>query len=84
VYLMLARVLSWLAVLARSDAAKDVEILALRLKPVRTRGLKTAGHAPRPSSGTQQAAVSAGRAPAASAAPAGPARSRPRRGSGAP
>jgi putative transposase len=30
VYLMLARVLSWLALLARSDAAKDVEILALR------------------------------------------------------
>ena len=29
-YLMLARVLSWLALLARSDAAKDVEILMLR------------------------------------------------------
>jgi putative transposase len=29
-YLMLARVLSWLALLARSDATKDVEILALR------------------------------------------------------
>ena len=29
-YLMLARVLSWLALLARSDAAKDVEILVLR------------------------------------------------------
>ena len=29
-YLMLARVLSWLALLARSDAAKDVEILILR------------------------------------------------------
>jgi putative transposase len=29
-YLMLARVLSWLALLTRSDAAKDVEILALR------------------------------------------------------
>jgi putative transposase len=30
VSLMLVRVLSWLALLARSDAAKDVEILVLR------------------------------------------------------
>ena len=30
VYLMLTRVLSWLTLLARSDAAKDVEILVLR------------------------------------------------------
>ena len=30
VYMMLVRVLSWLALLARSDAAKDVEILVLR------------------------------------------------------
>ena len=30
VYLMLARVLSWPALLARSDAAKDAEILTLR------------------------------------------------------
>jgi putative transposase len=30
VYLMLVRVLNWLALLARSDAAKDVEILMLR------------------------------------------------------
>ena len=29
-YLMLARVLSWLALLARSNADKDVEILVLR------------------------------------------------------
>jgi hypothetical protein len=29
-YLLLTRVLSWLALLARSDAAKDVEILVLR------------------------------------------------------
>jgi putative transposase len=29
-YLMLVRVLSWLALLARSDAAKDAEILTLR------------------------------------------------------
>jgi hypothetical protein len=27
---MLARVLSWLALLARSDATKDIEILVLR------------------------------------------------------
>ena len=30
VYLMLVRVLSWLALLARSDVAKDAEILTLR------------------------------------------------------
>jgi hypothetical protein len=29
-YLMLARVLSWLALLARTDATKDAEILLLR------------------------------------------------------
>jgi len=29
-YLILTRVLGWLALLARSDAAKDVEILVLR------------------------------------------------------
>ena len=29
-YLMLARVLSWLMLLARSGAAKDIEILVLR------------------------------------------------------
>ena len=29
-YLLLVRVLGWLALLARSDAAKDVEILVLR------------------------------------------------------
>ena len=29
-YLMLTRILSWLTLLARSDAAKDVEILVLR------------------------------------------------------
>ncbi len=31
-YLMLARVLSWLELLARSNATKDVEILVLRHK----------------------------------------------------
>ena len=30
VYLMLVRLLSWLALLARSDTAKDAEILTLR------------------------------------------------------
>ena len=30
VYLMLVRVLSWLALLGRSDVAKDAEILTLR------------------------------------------------------
>jgi hypothetical protein len=35
VYLLLARVLSWLALLARSEAAKDAEILVLEsLLPV--------------------------------------------------
>jgi hypothetical protein len=29
-YLLLTRVLNWLALLARSDAVKDVEILVLR------------------------------------------------------
>jgi putative transposase len=29
-YLTLARILSWLALIARSDAAKDAEILVLR------------------------------------------------------
>ena len=29
-YLMLARILSWLTLLARSDASKNVEILVLR------------------------------------------------------
>ena len=33
-YLMLTRLLRWLALLARSDAAKDVEILVLRQEVV--------------------------------------------------
>jgi hypothetical protein len=37
-YLILARVLSWLTLLARSDAAKDVEILVLRHDPVHPAG----------------------------------------------
>jgi putative transposase len=42
-YLLLARVLSWLALLARSDAAKDVEILVLRHEVAVLRR-----HSPRP------------------------------------
>ena len=42
-YLMLARVLSWLALLARTDAAKDVEILVLRHEVAMLRR-----HTPRP------------------------------------
>ena len=36
-YQILNRVLSWLALLARSDAAKDVEILVLRHEVARLR-----------------------------------------------
>jgi hypothetical protein len=32
VYLIFLRLISWSALLARSDASKDVEILVLRLK----------------------------------------------------
>jgi hypothetical protein len=42
-YLMLARVLSWLTLLARSDEAKYVEILVLRHEVAVLRG-----HNPRP------------------------------------
>jgi hypothetical protein len=35
-YLVLARLLSWLALLARSDATKNVEILVLRHRVVPT------------------------------------------------
>jgi len=35
-YLMLARVLSWQALLARSNTAKDVEILVLRHEVARS------------------------------------------------
>ena len=39
-YLLLARVLSWLALLARSDAAKDVEIPVLRHEVAAIRALR--------------------------------------------
>ena len=42
-YLLLTRVLSWLALLARTGAAKDVEILVLRHELAVLRG-----HNPRP------------------------------------
>jgi hypothetical protein len=43
-YLVLARVLSWLALLARTDAAKDVKILVLRHKiAVLRRGIHVPG-----------------------------------------
>ena len=47
VYLMLVRVLSWLALLARSDTAKDAEILTLRHEVAVLRRTNT-----RPSCGT--------------------------------
>jgi len=43
-YLMLARMLSWLALLARSHAVKDVEILVLRHEVA---VLRRPTHAPR-------------------------------------
>jgi hypothetical protein len=42
-YLMLVRVLSWLALLARSNAAKDVEILTLRHEVAVLRRTKACG-----------------------------------------
>jgi putative transposase len=48
-YLILARVLSWLALLARSDATKDVEILLLRheVAVLRRQNLEPRAHAGR-------------------------------------
>jgi hypothetical protein len=72
-YLMLARVLSWLVLVARSDAAEDIEILVLR-----QRGRRAAPHQlpanadearPRPAQRAEQTAaypaapVAAGDAP---------------------
>ena len=44
IYLMLVRVLSWLALLARSDTAKDVEILTLRHEVAALRRTNTPTH----------------------------------------
>jgi putative transposase len=46
VYLMVVRVLGWLALLAQSDAAKDAEILVLRHEP-RSPYCADTPHAPR-------------------------------------
>jgi hypothetical protein len=46
VYLTLTRVLGWLALLARSDAAKDVEIMVLRHEVA---VLRRSNHRPRTS-----------------------------------
>ena len=48
-YLMLARVLSWLVLLARSDVSKDIEILVLRhevavLRRLHSRPTGSIGH----------------------------------------
>jgi putative transposase len=43
-YLMLVRVLSWLALLARSDATKDAEILTLRHEVAVVRRTNTRPH----------------------------------------
>jgi hypothetical protein len=43
-YLMFVRVLSWLVLLARSDAAKDVEILTLTASPDQDVSLGVDGH----------------------------------------
>jgi hypothetical protein len=43
-YLVLTRVLSWLALLARSDVSKDVEILVLRHEVAVLRRQSAPGH----------------------------------------
>ncbi len=45
-YLMLVRVLSWLALLARSDTAKDAEIVTLRHEVAVLRRANVERHAP--------------------------------------
>jgi putative transposase len=61
VYLMLVRVLSWLALLTRSDAAKDIEILTLRhevavLRRTIIRPALTSLHAQQPGRDTDRGA----------------------------
>jgi hypothetical protein len=67
-YLMVGRVLSWLVLLARSEAAKDVEILVLRHEVAVLRRNKSAPYADVGRPGIPQRAEQAaphGSAPAA-------------------
>jgi hypothetical protein len=85
-YLMLVRVLSWLALLARSDAAKDVEILTLRHEVAVLRRTKTSPEdvlaRPRHAQPTQQAVPSPAAPAAARVTPNAAALARPPRAAG--